>query len=593
MKLKKWVFMILILAVFFSLNACSGPDEHIWLKTPGWSRAAFLGNTTVNDPVPMAMSTEGNLYFLLFDAEPGEEEKTLNLIARDGSGSPLWEKSFEEISLRLPDNPQLIWEDGQLQTFWTQDEALYTLPISGDGTLLGEPRLVSADIAVGAYSLSVDSRGEHTLWFSGPRENPGVYALSSFDGNGELLTIDPDGSRIQLRYDQENNLHATWVQYPLGHGRTQIYYGVFPADVEPTTVEPEALYELTVGPSNGLSGPILGIDEDTTYLFWTVTVRSGLEAGAVQTSYMHFPLGQPAQVQAPSAVAVPSDYSFEFETFMSEELHAGERVLLESAVGFRTTELEEFVPNSLQTGEMAVIFRSPTQHLWRKVRNQVNMVYFDAGQATSYQPLSFTTVLSTSPNLYNDADDYLYATWLEKIETNYYAVYFASTAPTIEETFGQSSGRELGRVLAQISFGMLVGILMAPVAAGVLVVAPLIILFLTAPLRRIGSERIQDIFSAMSLIFAVFAFWLGKFAVFPAMLDYVPFSAWIPEISATIGESLRYGVPIFTGILAIFVAWFYTYRQSNKSTLYFILIYVGVDSAITAAIYGVLIYGAI
>ena len=68
MKLKNWIILGLLLLTLSMLTACSGPDEHLWLKTPDWSRAAFLGNTTVNDPIPMAVDDEGQLYFV---AQPG------------------------------------------------------------------------------------------------------------------------------------------------------------------------------------------------------------------------------------------------------------------------------------------------------------------------------------------------------------------------------------------------------------------------------------------------------------------------------------------------------------------------------------------
>ena len=592
MKINKTVlFTLLLLSVL--LVSCSGTDEHIWLKSPDWSRAAFLGDTTINDPVPMAQDADGTLYFVLFSGLPEEGKNMPVVVARDGDGEPLWTKSLEEYSLHRPDEPQLIWDGEYLQFFWLENDALYMLALDQDANPVGERVRLSGQMVVASYSLSIDADAGHTLWFAGPRKDPGVYALTSLDGNGDILTIDPEGIRIQLRHDHENTLHATWLQYPLGYGRTQILYGAYPAESELVNINPTTLYELSVGPSNGLDGPVLGIDNDSAYLFWTVSVRSGLEAGAVQTSYMHFPLDDVAQISAPQSIVVPSDYNLEFEPMAKESLHAGMRAILANTQGFRTSELEEFAPNSLQSGELGVLFRSPTQHLWRKVKNQVNMVYFDEGQATSYQPLSFTTTLSTSPNLYNDANGYLYAIWLEKINSQSYVTYFASTAPEIEATLSRSSGRELGRVAAQTAFGMLVGILLAPIAAGVLVIAPLIVIFLLGPLRKIGSTRVQDFFSLVTIVFAILAVWAGKFAVFPGMLDYVPFSAWIPEISAWLGNILRYAVPILGSALAIFVAWFYTYRQSNKSTLYFTLIYVGVDSLVTAAVYAVLIYGAI
>ena len=585
------LFSLLLLSVL--LAACSGPDQHIWLKTPDWSRAAFLGNTVVNDPPPMAQDADGNLYFVLFSNLPEEDQMMPTVVARDGNGAPLWTKSLEAYSLHRPDEPQLIWDGDHLQLFWLEDDSLYMLTLDQDANPVGEPLRLSAEITVGSFSVSVDANARHTLWFAGPRDDPGVYALTSLDGNGEILPIDPEGSRIQLRYDQENTLHALWLQYPLGYGRTQILYGVYPAVSNPTSISPTSLYELVVGPSNGLEGPVLGIDNDTAYIFWTVIVRSGLEAGAVQTSYMHFPLEAVAQISAPDSIVVPADYNLEFEAAPNASLQTGGRAILANTQGFRTNELEEFVPNTQQSGELALIFRSSTQHLWRKMKDQINVVYFDKGQTTSYQPLSFTTTLSTSPNLYNDAAGYLYATWLEKIDSQSYATYFASTSPQIEATLSKSSGREVGRVVAQTAFGMLVGVLLAPIAAGVLAIAPLVVIFLLGPLRKLGSNRVQDFFSLVTIALAILSVWAGKFAVFPGMLDYVPFSAWIPEIPVLLGNIMRYAVPLFGSALAIFVAWFYTYRQSNKSTLYFSLIYVGVDSVFTAAIYAVLIYGAI
>lgn len=592
-KSNRWILIGVAILAGVLLTACSGPDEHIWLKSPGWSRAVFLGNTALNDPVPMTLDEDGQVYFVLLSSNEERTKTFFDVIALGASGLPLWQYSLEEITLNQPDSPQIVWEGGNLRLFWMDDEHLYTFPLNANGTPLDEqPTLLSADKAAGSYSLAADDSGAHTLWFTGPRNDPGVYALSAFDGSGELTSVDPDGIRIQLRYDRENTLHATWVQFPVGYGSTRLLYGKYPFETRVTTIEPRVIREFTGGPSNGLDGPTMGIDANDVYIFWTVTVRTGLDAG-IQTYYVHFPLVPFLSAAPPQQIAVPSIYGLQYEYLSNSPLDAGERVSLDGSNIPLTTEVQEIVPNQVQADELAIIFRSPTEHLWRKVRNQINVAYFYEGALSSYQPLSFTTTLSTSPNLINSADRHLYATWLEKLETGWHAVYFASTSPGIKETMSHATARELGRVAMQVSFGMLVGMLMAPIAAGVWVIAPLGILFLFTPLRKSGSTRVKDAFGVLSILLAIGAFWVGKTALLPGMLNYVPFSAWVPEIPRVLAAILRWGVPIMFSLIALFVAWFYTYRQSNKSTLYFLLIYVGVDSVLTASVYAVLVYGAI
>ncbi|MCF6277229.1 MAG: hypothetical protein L3J16_00550 [Anaerolineales bacterium] len=575
------------------LSACSGPDEHIWLKSPGWSRAVFLGNTNLNDPVPITLNDAGQVYLVLFSANEDRTETFFNVIALDADGLPLWQRQLDEISLHSPNAPQIVWDAGRLRLFWLDEESLYTVSLYANGSLRSDPIRLSEDLTVDSYSVAAVSSGAYSLWFAGPRSDPGVYALSSLDGNGKLTSIDPDGIRITLAYDQTDTLHATWLQYPIGYGASRLLYGKYLPEAGLTTVEPRILHEWSVGPANGLDGPVMGIDSNNVYVFWTVIIRTGFEAGAVETSYIHFPLTPFFSASQPQPIAVPSIYGLQYEYLSNSPFDAGERVSLRGSNIPRTIDLQEIMPNPVQADELAIIFRSPMQHLWRKVRDQVNIAYFYEGEPSSFQPLSFTTTLSTSPNLLNSADRHLYAVWLEKMEINRYAVYFASTSPAIENSLSRSTSRELGRVAAQAIFGILVGVLMAPVAAGVWVVAPLAILLLFAPLRKIGSLRVQNVFSAISILLAITVFWFGKLATLPGIMDYVPFSAWVPQIPPTLAEVLRLGVPIVSSLLAVFVAWFYTYRQSNKSTLYFLLIYVGVDSLLTAAVYAVLIYGAI
>ncbi len=593
--MKKTKLTLLWLIALFLLSSCSGPDAHIWLKSPDWSRASFLGNTILNDPVPLTLDAEEQSYFLLTESSKTNPAlKNFKIVALDPNGLPLWERTLEKIPLTRPDSPQIVSDAENLRLFWLDQNKLYSLLLNSKGdSLQNEPVLLSDKVLVASYDVAQNKSGEISVWFAGTRKNPGIYALSAFAEKRSILPIDAQGIRIRLRYDQSDTLHATWLRYPTGYGSTQLIYGEYPAPATWGKIAPRIIHQLAVGPSSGLEGPIMGIDSNEIYLFWTLIIRSGLEAGTIRTFYLHFPLGKPEKIGKPVQLTMPSVYALQYENLPDSPLDVGKRVSLQRENLPTTEKLQEIVVNPTQTDELAIIFRSPTEHLWRKEREQVNLAYFYQGAPASYQPLSFTTTLSTSPNLLNSANRYLYAVWLEKLETDNYAVYFASTSPAVKNALSHPTARERGRIFIQVAFGILVGILMAPVAAGIWVVAPLTVLFLFSPLRKIGSKKNQDVFSAVSLIAAIIVFWLGKIALLPGMTEYIPFSAWIPKIPLFLAEVLRWGVPIASALIALFTAWFYTYHKSNKSTLYFLLIYVGVDSFLTAAVYAVLIYGTI
>jgi hypothetical protein len=77
----------------------------------------------------------------------------------------------------------------------------------------------------------------------------------------------------------------------------------------------------------------------------------------------------------------------------------------------------------------------------------------------------------------------------------------------------------------------------------------------------------------------------------PGIGDYVPFSSWIPIIPGWLEWPLRWGVLLFIGASALLVAWHFTYRRRAHSALNFMLIYAGVDSVLSMAVYGSIIYG--
>ena len=590
---RQWLLVLVLGVTAISLSACGGPDQHIWLKSPGWSRAVFLGETIANDPVPVAVHDDGNIYTALLERDEEAEAIYFRIKALDREADTLWERTLTDLPLQRPESLQLLWSDGHLHLFWIQEERLNTLELQADGRPSGNPVLLSGETEVGSYSVVLDPDENPVLWYAGTRENPGVYALASIDGSSPPIQIDPGGVSVQLRYNQAGVMHASWAHYPVGYGVTEIMYASYPSQADWEGTQPVRLHEMAASPTSSFEGPLLGVDETDVYLFWTVVVRSGLEAGAIQTEFIHFPGGQFSEIGRPQPVYVPSIYGLNHEYLPNTYLDAGERVDLQGANLPLTGDVREIHTDASMSEELAISFRSLTEYLWRKEQYQVNVAYFRDGRVSSYQPLSFTSTFSMAPNLISDEHRNLYITWMEKQESGFNTVYFASTSPAIKDALSRSTGREFLRIVAQIVFGVLVGILLAPIAGAAWAMAPLLALFITAPLRKLGSQPVQRFFSIISILGAVVVYWLSKYVTLPGMMAYVPFSAWIPSISLSVGNVLRWAVPILIVAVALFLAWYYTFRQSNPSTLYFLLIYIGVDALLTAAIYAVLIYGAI
>lgn len=591
MKAKFWAKVMTLLLSMLTLVACSSADENIWLKSPAWSRGVFVGNTNVINPVSFVTDAGGNTTFLLVDLDEESSTYSFNLARLESNSTKLDYSTIHLDDLRSVKQPEIVQEpDGSLRLIWIASEGLYTLPIGEDNAPIGEPVLLSGGDVVASYDIAHASDGKVTLWYAGSRRDTGIYALSDYTGNAQSVLIDADGTLVRLRYDQQDQLHTLWVHYPFGYETTEVQYGIYDPAQNEFVLPFSTVSNLNLGIQKRLDDLALGVDESDVYLFWVVTFQSGLQAGAIQASYQSFPIGDSGQGVSPLFMSAPMVYSLEFER-SSGDLKAGDRVSFSDLSVPMTPKTLDFRTNLTPAGEVVLAVRSPSEHLWRKMREQVNLIYFDNGTFKDYQPLTFTTAESTLPNVKNETSGYVSIVWLEKKSSSSASVYFASTDPEIAERFDTISSGEYLNIAYTALFGMLIGALLAPIAAGAWLIAPLAVLAVFSFARRPFPPRFQNYFSVAGLIAALVSIWLVKLGIFPMMWEYVPFSAWVPKIPALVGDILRFGVPMLTLGVAGFTAWHFTYRRDNNSSLYFILIYIAIDSLITASIYAVLIYG--
>jgi len=590
MKFKAWLKAAALLVSMGILASCSSGQESLWLKSPDWSRGVFIGNTKVVSPVSYVSDSNNNIYFFLVDLNEDTSDFSFNLVHLNSNSNALESLSPSLGELRNVKQPEIVNDNGNLRLFWIASEGLYTWVVSEDGIPISEPVLLSGNDAVSSYDIAYAGDGNITIWYAGSRRNPGIHALSQYDGSTPGILIDPDGTLIRLRYDAQGRLHTAWVHYPFGYEQSEILYGVYDVAAAQFSAAFSPIVPLDVGTSTSLDDFALGVDDTNIYILWTTSVHIGPQAGDIQARNVAFPIDTSPQIRTPSLIIAPTIYTLEFAD-TANDLKVGQRVSLPGLDVPMTSQIQDFRVNPIPAGELVLAFRSPTEHLWRKSREQVNLLYFDNGNISAYQPLTFTSTVSTHPNVVNGQDGYVSLTWMEKLSSDTFAVYFASTDPQFVGRFKAMSFGEMLNIVYAVLFGMLIGALLAPFAAAVWMFAPLAAIGLFSLVRRILPGRVSGYLSIVELIVAIVLVWFTKMAALPQMLDYVPFSAWIPNIPVLLGDILRVIVPLLTLIASAFVAWHFTYRRETNSSLYFILIYVGVDALITTSIYAVLIYG--
>ncbi len=563
------------------LAACAGPAQRLWTRAPGWSRGMLLGNTQPGDPVPMAMDDEGRTY--LFLLPPAGEGALPHLLCVNADASICWDQTFQ-VPIHRPDQPRLFWRDGRLSLYWSSRGDLYTWQVSAQGEPEGDPRQIPTEIEVDSYDVAFDTRGEPVIFYAGSRRKPGLYALQA----GRSLLLDPQGVRPRLLMDSGGTLHAAWAQYPTGYGASRFLYAAYEAGQVEHGVQ-VTLLATRFNPSVVMKGPGLGLDGQRGYLFWTVEVRAGLEAGVVTTSALIFPLSDPASTRLMEALAVPSAYNLEYRSVEAAALRAGERLPVETWPPNLTTHISDAAPVGAVQGEFALAFRARVDYLLRKDVYQIGLLYFREGEVRDYQLVSFTTRDSVVPSLRSDSQGNLHLTWLEKGELPGFLVYYATTSPDAVRALARLTLDDGLRLAGETLFGMVSGALLFPMALAWMVIPLLLMGVLHFLLRgRFGETWIGQ---ALMLGLPLIAYWVAKLAFFPDIFYYVPFSAWIPIIPRTLEAPLRLGVPLLIAALAAYLAYRVIHGRERQAALYLFLIYAAVDGLLTMALYGVVVLG--
>jgi hypothetical protein len=559
---------LFLLAIYVS----RGPADALWLQAPGWSRARLVGNTRLEDAVPLALDDAGRIYLFLSPAEAGPQ-----IVALSRSAQTLWRQPIDMPGAQLK-SPRLAWDGRAIALFWIADQRLYSARLDPSGELVDSPKVLSGETAVASYAIASDAQGRLAVWFGGSRQAPGLYALPAGAPSGPATLVDQAGFQPVLRFDGAGGLHAVWVRDRESSPRsTLVYYAAYPDAV--ARPEPGRLVTTIADRRVGidLEGPSFGLDSGYGYLVWRMILRTG---SFVQ--YSSFPLSDPARISEPQALGVPDSAALRYAAPPADGLQAGPRVPLAPNVAANS-------PGGLAVSagldpELAVACEKLLDHKNRQSVNQVCAVFFGDGAPAGFQLLTFAPNGSFTPALTSDSSRYLYATW-RQLQPPGFGVYLAGTAPDLRQALGGMTLGDLGRVTVETVFGMLTGAIFAPLLAALWLIGPLLALGITWFIRR-GAERVTHWGVLASLALALAAYWATKLTSFEGHLGYVPFSEWIPMIPAWLALPLRIAVPVLIAAAALRLAWRYTYQVERRSAALFVLIYASVDALLTAAIYG-------
>jgi hypothetical protein len=593
----RWIIFGLMIVMVLAAGGCaSGEPERLWLKTPSWSRAIHLGETRTVAPPPAVVSEDGKVHTVLFDLlDPENPEENRERVypwwITLGEDGRIENRVRLDVQIGTPEISRLVRDAGRYKLLWIDSYQLYLLEFDQHGQIVSEIIRLSTEDRIESFDFSRNAAGNLVIWYAGNRQKPGIYQLE-FTGSGiEKKTIDREGVRVHLIRDQAGDLHATWARYPWGYGTLGWYYGYVPqGDVNRGEVQ--QIFSRGVSNAVRIEGPVIGLDQDLVYVYWSETIVSGLDAGNRTTFYQTFPLGEPDQATEPQRISVSRTDKIEPNDQPEGGLDTGPRISLEPGTYPATEALSSLNALAGQFAETAVSFRVETEYMWRESKNQVNIAYLQEGQPTSYQPLSFTSTVSYEPKLTGDDQGNLYLLWLEKREISN-SVYLATTDPGKMDYLNQVTREDYLSLGAEMGFGILAGIVLSPFAAAVWGGLSLIALTINSLFKNFRSAKLRSLGQLLSLLGALFIFWWLKFATLPGIDEgYTPFSAWIPRMPVRLEQPLQIGVPVLIGLLGLFLAWFFTYRKGTRSPIYFMLIYAGVDAFLTTAVYGILIYGS-
>lgn len=571
-------FTLLLLTLTLLLAGCgAGSQPKGRRPSADWSRGLPVGSD-LRGAVTIAVEPDGEPVHLTWPEAGADDAVAIHYEQLDRNATTVLERNLDLPGGNIHSPRLLLNRDGGITLFWA------ARPDGADGwqvwgTTLdarGEPTrtsqaLTPAEMNVRGYAVAQESEDLQYLIWEDTR-TAALYGLPLAAGQPTGPPVElAAGEGPALTVDEAGTLHLVWRR-----GGALYYTRYRPGTLSVTSGMQVA--ELDIAFGDTLDGPVMSISDGRAYVLWSIFSQSGLEAGTGRTEYIVFPVATPQQVE-PQRVRIMPPEEQPYESY---------------AGAFPLTQLVPPPPsptmNTDYVGDPAVTSGPgagaaavvSANQAWRQQTVvQLALVLFGEGQLHGYQMAAKTQNVSQGATVATDATGNLYLAWGEG--AGGLNAYFATTAPEMKDVINRLDPADVANLVLTSAMESVVGLLFMPLAVIWMLPGGL----LTA-LWRMRNQQ-EDAASVPSrIIFAIgIVLYQGlKILFMPAILSYVPFSAWL-DIPTAWQEPLTLIAPLAVFLFALLVGEIVRRRREETSTPIYFFIVAGIDGALTLIVYGV------
>lgn len=583
-KLARCAILIVLLLV---LGGCGVTSDRSDKPSPDWSRGLRLGEASANQPVALQVDRKEYVHMVWYTRT--EEVSKLRYVQLDEQAKVVVDSDLD-IPMPYPHRPQLFLDgQGNMHLAWMAREdtvkTLFHFLVGDDGEALSEPvRLSLPGKGVESYQVCLGQDGRVEVFWSAKE---GIYHLR-LDERGEILSpstlIIPQGIDPTAQVDDSGTIHLAWLQEPSPQVH-ELYYTAFEA---PKPIEENKLTQFGKGTGDILRGPMLGLDVNDVYIFWSLEKRSGLQPGTASMDYVSFPLGQPVSRKT-SAVMIPPTAN---PAYVPGE-GAYNYQQLAPPLGKWSSDFTHMpAPIAGQRSELAVALGVKVQTTSRvpsgRFRPQVQLALaiFADGELKGYQIAAKTKTMSLRPSIAVDSASDLHLAWIDTAGFWRYNVYYASTSPQARAWLNRTSPQDTLLSALDLGWGMLSGVTLAPLMV-VWILPPLLWIVLFYIIFS-GQDDLRTRQAQVALGIAVALYLGAKLLLLPGLLFYVPF---LDQVPTRFSSALILGVPLVTLTFALTVVYAYARRAEGGSLFKGFILLVLTDALLSLAIYSLSVFG--